>query len=341
MSKQKRKNKWVCTLCESIFETRALLQNHRHSDHKISGMGWSKGKNLPEFFGKERFEEFTARSTTSRLKSPHFKDAEYRKKLSNSLKMAWKRNGITSSWTHKESYAEKYFTEIINNNFDDKVFSKQYHLGTYFVDFAWINKKIYLEIDGEQHYKNQDNIKHDLIRNKFLEELGWRGIRIRWAMWKQDTFKKDECIKFLNGFINGTIDSYSEFTNLLVETSLYKSDIDEEVKSRISKYEEKQNLKKEDFSNLENPKALSKKKVRCSRSEAAVLNNKKRFSELRSRRRELIENSGIDFSKFGWVGKVAELIGISPSKVNVFMKRNMPEFYATKCFIRKNSLDKS
>lgn len=49
----------------------------------------------------------------------------------------------------------------------------------------------------------------------------------------------------------------------------------------------------------------------------------------------LILNSDINFEKFGWVGKVAEILNISPQKVNQWMKRNMLEFYNTKCFKRK------
>ena len=48
----------------------------------------------------------------------------------------------------------------------------------------------------------------------------------------------------------------------------------------------------------------------------------------------IIEQSNIDFSKYGWVSKVSKLTGLLPQKVNVFMKKYMPEFYL-KCFVRK------
>jgi len=50
---------------------------------------------------------------------------------------------------------------------------------------------------------------------------------------------------------------------------------------------------------------------------------------------DLILNSDIDFSKYGWVQKVSEILKISPQKVGKWMKRNMLEFYNTKCFKRK------
>ena len=51
----------------------------------------------------------------------------------------------------------------------------------------------------------------------------------------------------------------------------------------------------------------------------------------------LVINSGIDFSKFGWVTKVSELLGITPQKVNKWMKRYLGDFYNTACFKRKTS----
>lgn len=50
---------------------------------------------------------------------------------------------------------------------------------------------------------------------------------------------------------------------------------------------------------------------------------------------DLVKNSDIDFSKFGWVGQVAILIDKKPQKINEWMKKYMLEFYETKCFKRK------
>lgn len=50
---------------------------------------------------------------------------------------------------------------------------------------------------------------------------------------------------------------------------------------------------------------------------------------------ELVINSDIDFSKHGWVGHVAELLGIKSQNVNKWMKRYLPDFYENECFKRK------
>lgn len=53
---------------------------------------------------------------------------------------------------------------------------------------------------------------------------------------------------------------------------------------------------------------------------------------------EKIRNSKIDFSSFGWVKQVAELIDILPQKVNHWMKKNMPDFFRNNCFRSKTSM---
>jgi hypothetical protein len=49
----------------------------------------------------------------------------------------------------------------------------------------------------------------------------------------------------------------------------------------------------------------------------------------------MILNSGIDFSKLGWVTKVAKILGHNVQYVNKWMRKHMPEFYETHCYKRK------
>lgn len=50
---------------------------------------------------------------------------------------------------------------------------------------------------------------------------------------------------------------------------------------------------------------------------------------------KLVEQADIDFTKFGWVNQVAPIINQKPQKVNVWMKRIMPDFYEN-CYKRKS-----
>lgn len=52
------------------------------------------------------------------------------------------------------------------------------------------------------------------------------------------------------------------------------------------------------------------------------------------KRVDQIMNSSIDFTKFGWVQKVAVLTGIGNQGVARFMRIHLPDFYKN-CFVRK------
>jgi very-short-patch-repair endonuclease len=57
-----------------------------------------------------------------------------------------------------------------------------------------------LEIDGEQHYVDTRIVAHDNIRTQILSDLGWTGIRIRWAEFKKlsDESKKEKIQELIN-----------------------------------------------------------------------------------------------------------------------------------------------
>lgn len=59
----------------------------------------------------------------------------------------------------------------------------------------------YVEIDGEQHYLPY-MIEHDNERKKYLEDLGWKGIRIRWTEYKKLSLSdKENKIKEIKKFL--------------------------------------------------------------------------------------------------------------------------------------------
>ena len=78
----------------------------------------------------------------------------------------------------KRSYPELYFSEC----FADVVnLEKEHQVGLYSLDFANVADKLYLEIDGEQHYLDDRIVESDKKRTAKLTELGWIGYRIRWS----------------------------------------------------------------------------------------------------------------------------------------------------------------
>ena len=83
----------------------------------------------------------------------------------------------------KISYPEQYFINL----FKKENINLKYHVtvGLYELDFCDKNKKIDIEIDGEQHYVDKRIINSDIRRTKYLENLGWKIYRIRWSYYKQ------------------------------------------------------------------------------------------------------------------------------------------------------------
>ena len=100
-----------------------------------------------------------------------------RKITDGSFIVPYKRNHSS-----KVSYPEKYFMDV----FKDLNLIYNYQVGRYQLDFANPEKKIYIEIDGEQHYVDKKIIKHDLERTKKLNELCWKCLkRIRWSEYEK------------------------------------------------------------------------------------------------------------------------------------------------------------
>ncbi len=56
-------------------------------------------------------------------------------------------------------------------------FVRQKVIGKYIVDFYCAKAKLVIELDGSQHYKDEE-IKNDTLRTEFLNQYGLKVIRI-------------------------------------------------------------------------------------------------------------------------------------------------------------------
>jgi very-short-patch-repair endonuclease len=103
------------------------------------------------------------------------------------------------------TYAEQYFLDMIN--FNKKIFNKwtileKVQFSKYVLDFAILELKLDIEIDGQFHITDKKTIAKDKKRNRFLLEQGWRVFRIGWPELKDN---REKIIKELCEFIQ-TID---------------------------------------------------------------------------------------------------------------------------------------
>lgn len=115
---------------------------------------------------------------------PRVLSEETKQKISISRKKFLKENPdmVPYKLNHKHkkiSYPEQYFIEC----FQDK-FIHQYMFDSYTLDFADIENKLDIEIDGCQHRLDPKIVNHDLKRNTYLTEHGWNVLRINWSIFK-------------------------------------------------------------------------------------------------------------------------------------------------------------
>lgn len=123
----------------------------------------------------------------------HTQNDETRKRISVGMKIAHS-DGRASSWIgrRKRSYAEQSWFNIFKKAFDlpefhNNFFVKEFH---YWLDFAWPEKKIYFEVDGETH-KTKDGLQHDIKRTNDLASIGWELIgRCDWGQYQKLSFDK-------------------------------------------------------------------------------------------------------------------------------------------------------
>jgi very-short-patch-repair endonuclease len=128
---------------------------------------------------KEKGREGRPHSEESKDK---IRNGRIRYLLNNPDKVPYKLNHSS-----KESYPEKYFTELFKKE-NIKV-EKSFRVGLYELDFCIPDKKIDIEIDGEQHYVDKRIKDSDIRRTNFLKENGWLVFRIRWSNYKKMTYE--------------------------------------------------------------------------------------------------------------------------------------------------------
>jgi very-short-patch-repair endonuclease len=73
-----------------------------------------------------------------------------------------------------------------NRQIENFKFRRQQPIGDYIVDFACLEKKIIVEIDGGQHFENNE----DSIRDQWLTSQGYRVLRF----WNNDVIQNIESV---------------------------------------------------------------------------------------------------------------------------------------------------
>jgi very-short-patch-repair endonuclease len=53
----------------------------------------------------------------------------------------------------------------------------QYRVGNYRIDLAFPEEKIAVECDGKEWHSSQEQMKHDIERDRYLKQQGWKVMR--------------------------------------------------------------------------------------------------------------------------------------------------------------------
>lgn len=186
---------WKCPHCELVFDTRRLMEIHRKEIHKQIGRNWAKGLTAKT---DERLAKRLVHYNENEAKGLHLNkpktcfsvSAEVREKISKKQKENYSgKSRYATAREGRKSYAEQYFNTIFTDC------ERNYHVDRYFLDYAWPEKKTYIEVDGEQHY-TEEGLEHDKERTIILENLGWKCLkRIRWSEYQKMNY--DERKEFL------------------------------------------------------------------------------------------------------------------------------------------------
>lgn len=186
---------WKCVICEKIFETRKLLFEHNKEVHiRKDDQIWNKGltKETDKRVKKARntlVKRYKNGELVSHLKGKHW-DEEHKKLFSEIRKKFLKEHPEKVPYllnhSSKMLYPERYFNFIIMAEHINAKF--HLNIGKYQLDFYNENLKKYLEIDGESHYTDKKTIQIDKERTKFLTDIGWIGMRIRWKDYQKLKF---------------------------------------------------------------------------------------------------------------------------------------------------------
>ena len=221
---KKKEGGWKCFYCGEIFETRRKKQLHFKEKHSMTVKigGWSKG------LTKETSPSLRRKSETYRKHLEEGKiipsqlgkplSESHKKKISESMKKAHAEgrahNIGESRWNNKPSYPEKWFIKMLLNEFQlqENIDSKREHpFHGYSLDFAWIEEKKAIEIDGEQHERFQEQKERDKNKDALLESEGWKYLRISW----KDIFHNTKYwIKIIKEFLK---DDFNACITQLVE----------------------------------------------------------------------------------------------------------------------------
>ena len=135
---------------------------------------------------------FSEANINAHKKYPNnFRHTEETKQRIREIRLAYmKEHPENTAWRkrNKPSYPEKCFIKFLEENGYSKkhLIEREKSVFPYYIDFAFINEKIAIEIDGSQHINDQNRIERDEDKNNILINNGWTVLRFTENLVKTD-----------------------------------------------------------------------------------------------------------------------------------------------------------
>lgn len=183
-----------CKYCGKICKNKISLSNHerlcKENPNRQLSPFIKYNKSNKKY--KNQFDKANKLNLPKPLVNENFKYSwvnkhhtdEQKQKISKSMKIAHIEGRAYNigkcRWNNEPSYPEKWFMEVIDNEFKNKNYIREYTFYKYSLDFAWPNIKKCIEIDGEQHERFENYKQRDILKDSLLNDNGWKILRIKW-----------------------------------------------------------------------------------------------------------------------------------------------------------------
>ena len=206
-----------------------------YSENNFSIREIKKKYNIKSNTWIQNFLKGITRTPSEALKIAHkkypykFKHSEETKKKLSKIRLNFmKNNPESTAWRKKNepSYPEKCFIEFLKQYEYDKKYliEREKSVYPFYVDFAFVQVKLAIEIDGSQHIKNEERHNRDLIKDKTLFDNGWKILRITENAVKTDW---DSVKKALDLMITDNTKNYEKVGIFLSKKKYKKVERDE------------------------------------------------------------------------------------------------------------------
>lgn len=275
--------KWKCKDCNCSFKTKAKLYEHRHTEHNIKSIDKSK-------FCKFCNKHYTETKREHLKICPNRRHAgfkwteEEKQKLSIARKKYLKEHPDKHIWKRSNKFKSvpcEHLKTILKEKFN---FVEEYTdirwKYNYAIDIAFLDKKLAIEVNGNQHYDAYGKLTdYYQKRHDYLEKFGWIVLEIHYS-W---CYKEDKIKELFNAIENKNAIDSSEHELLFINR-------------RKTKLERKQEKLK------------------------AKIQRKLQSNNLIEERKKLILNTNVDLTKFGWVNKVSKITGLTRRQIARIVK---------------------